>query len=75
MFGSIEDDLALADMGGGELPIYEFAATCLISDLPGSVIPQKGEVATIDGTTYQIEHPEQVPGSALVKLRFGNLDA
>jgi hypothetical protein len=73
-FGSVEDDFDLSVDGGGEMPVYDFTATCLIADLPGGVIPQVGEGAIIDGVSYQIEHPERIPGSALVKLRFSNLD-
>jgi len=73
-FGTVEDDFDLAVDGGGEIPVYEFAATCLIADLPNGVLPAKGEVATVNGKEYQIDVPEQVPGSALCKLRFSNLD-
>lgn len=66
--------MQLAIDGGGEMPVYDFMATCRVSDLPGGVVPQKGETAIIDGTTYQIDAPERIPGSPLVKLRFGNLD-
>ena len=73
-FGSVEDDMQLAISGGGEMPVYDFTATCRVSDLPGGVVPQKGETVIIDGVTYQIDAPERIPGSPLVKLRFSNLD-
>ena len=74
-FSSSDNDFQLAPDGGGTMPVYTLVATCLRCDFIGGVLPKKGEVASVDGTTYQIERTNARPGSPLVKLYFGNLDA
>lgn len=74
-FAASDDDFQLAQDGGGTVPIYNLIATTIKDYFPGGIYPPKGEQVTVDGTTYQVGRPQSRPGSPLVKLYFGNLDA
>ena len=73
-FSSTDDDIQLAEDGGGEMAIYDLQVTCLIADLPSSTLPSKGEVIVVNGTSYQVEKTNVRPGSALARIMCSNLD-
>lgn len=76
-FGATDDDWQLAADGGGELPVYNLVATVLKCSFAkqGISIPKKGEEIEAEEKKYQVGRTASRPGSPLVKIYCGNLDA
>lgn len=74
IFGSTDEDAALASQGGGELPVYDLVMTAAYQDF--TTPPVRGDtIATEpDDEEYEVGYVNARPGSPLLKIHCENPD-